>query len=119
MAWRIEEYRTAARETPGRTFIAGLPPDARAEAIALIKLAETLGNELREPRSKALGDGLFELRRNQVRLFYVFEPGQCIRLLGGMVKKQDRIPADVLAQMRAYQKDARERLKKAMTEKKR
>ena len=55
----------------------------------------------------------------QVRLFYVFEPGQIIRLLGGMVKKQDRIPADVLARMRGHQKDARERLKKAKTEKKR
>ena len=119
MAWRTEEYRTAAGETPVRTFIAGLPPDAKAEAIALVKLAETLGNKLREPHSKALGDGLFELRRNQVRLFYMFEPGQIIRLLGGMVKKQDRIPADVLAQMRGYQKAARERLKKAKTEKKR
>jgi hypothetical protein len=67
----------------------------------------------------ALGDGLFELRRNQVRLFYMFEPGQIIRLLGGMVKKQDRIPGDVLAQMRGYQKDARERLKKAKTDRKR
>lgn len=36
-----------------------------------------------------------------------------------MVKKQDRIPADVLAQMRGCQKDAREGLKKAKTEKKR
>jgi phage-related protein len=102
-----------------RAFIAGLPPDAKAEAIALIKLAQALGNKLREPHSKALGDGLFELRRNQVRLFYVFEPGRIIRLLGGMVKKQDRIPGDVLAQMRGHQKDARERLKKAKTEKKR
>ena len=100
MQWRIEEYRTAAGETPLRTFIAGLSRDAKAEAITLIRLAETLGNRLREPHSKALGDGLFELRRNQVRLFYIFEPGQIIRLLGGMVKKQDRIPADVLAHMR-------------------
>ena len=119
MAWQIQEYRTAAGETPMRTFIAGLPPDAKAEAIALIRLAETLGNKLREPHSKALGDGLFELRRNQVRLFYMFEPGQIIRLLGGMVKKQDRIPADVLAQMRGYQKDARERLNRTRTDKKR
>ena len=118
MAWRIEEYCTTAGETPVRTFIAGLTPDAKAEAIALIKLVETLGNKLREPHSKALGDGLFELRRHQVRLFYIFEPGQIIRLLSGMVKKQDRIPADVLTQMRGYQKTARERLNKAKSEKK-
>jgi phage-related protein len=119
MAWRIEEYRTATGETPMRAFIAKLPLDAKAEAIALIKLAETLGNKLREPHSKALGDGLFELRRSQVRLFYVFEPGQIVRLLDGMVKKQDRIPVDVLARVRGYQKDARERLKKATTQTKR
>ncbi len=119
MAWRIEEYCTTAGETPVRAFITLVPPDAKPEAIALIKLAETLGNKLREPHSKALGDGLFELRRNQVRLFYMFEPGQIIRLLGAMVKKQDRIPADVLAQMRGYQKVARARVKNAETEKKR
>lgn len=83
-----------------RAFIAGLPPDAKAEAVALIKLAETLGNKLREPHSKAIGDGLFELRRNRGRLFYMFEPGHIIRLLDGMVKKQDRIPGDVLARIR-------------------
>ena len=71
MAWRIEVYRTAVGETPVRAFIAELSSDARAEAIALIKLAQTLGNKLREPQSKALGNGLFELRRNQVRLFYI------------------------------------------------
>ena len=49
----------------------------------------------------------------------MFEPGYIIRLLGGMVKKQDRIPADVLALMRGYQKHARERLKKAKTERRR
>jgi hypothetical protein len=66
------------------------------------------------PETRA--DGLFELRRNQVRLFYMFEPGQIIRLLGGMVKKQNRIPADVLGQMRGNQKDARERLTNAKNE---
>ena len=53
------------------------------------------------------------------RLLYTFEPGRIIRLLHGMVKKQDRIPADVLAKMRGYQKDARDRLKKAKIEQKR
>jgi hypothetical protein len=55
MTWRIGDYRTAAGETPVRSFIDGLTSDAKAEAIALIKLAETHGNKLREPHSKALG----------------------------------------------------------------
>lgn len=42
MRWRIAEYRTEAGEAPMRIFVAGLPVDVKAEAIALIKLAETL-----------------------------------------------------------------------------
>jgi phage-related protein len=110
--WRIEEHRTATGDTPVRTFLAGLPSHAKADAVALVKLAEILGNNLREPHSKPLGDGLFELRRNQVRIFYVFEPGRIVRLLGGMLKKQNRIPADVLARMREYSTDAKKRLTK-------
>ena len=37
MAWRIEEYRTAAGGMPVRTFIAGLPRDAKADVLALMR----------------------------------------------------------------------------------
>ena len=118
MTWRIDEYRTAAGETPVGPSSPGFRQTPRRRR-RTDQAGRGARQQLREPHSKALGDGLFELRRNQVRLFYMFEPGQTIRLLGGMVKKQDRIPSDVLAQMRGYQKDAREWLKKANTEKKR
>jgi hypothetical protein len=101
-SWHVEEYRTTGGQAPVRTFLAGLPRTAKADAIALVKLVEGFGSELREPYSKSLGDGLFELRRRDVRIFYVFEPGRVMRLLGGMLKKQDRIPAAVLARMREY-----------------
>ena len=41
----------------------------------------------------------------------MFEPGQIIRLLDGMVKKQDRIPADVLARVRGHQKTLGKKLR--------
>ena len=43
------------------------------------------GNLLRPPHSKALGDGLFELRsvKHALRVFYMFLPGQQIVLLDG------------------------------------
>jgi hypothetical protein len=107
--WRIDEYRTAAAHSPIRGFIDDLDKDAQADALALIRLAEEYGNRLREPHSKALGGGLFELRRNQVRMFYIFEPGRIVRLLSGVVKKQDRIPPAVLEQARAYQREWEER----------
>ena len=49
----------------------------------------------------------------------MFEPDQLIRLLGGIVKKRDRIPTNVLAQVWGYQKDARERWRKAQPGKRR
>jgi hypothetical protein len=50
-----------------------------------------------------LGNGLFELRGKQVRLFYVFVPGRLIVLLDGEVKKRNDIPPRTLARIRGLQ----------------
>ena len=75
------------------------------EAIALVKLLEERGNLLRRPQSGALGDGLFELRGKEVRIFYVFMPGHAIVLLDGEIKKRDAIPRRTLERMRSLQAD--------------
>ena len=49
--------------------------------------------------------GLWELRRYQVRIFYVFRPGRRLVLLDGIVKKQDKIPAQTLTHIRGLVKD--------------
>ena len=104
--WAIEEYRTASGESPVRMFLGSIERRDLADALALIKLAEERGNQLREPHSKALGGGLYELRGKQVRLFYVFGPGRrVITLLSGIIKKQDRIPESALAQARRFKAD--------------
>ena len=91
-----------------RDFIRALKDDrAFKEARALIDLLADRGNQLRPPRSKPLGDGLFEMRGQQVRIFYTFRPGRRIVLLDAMVKKRDDIPSDVLAQVRGLNKQAR------------
>jgi len=83
-----------------------------ADTLALIKLAEGRGNQLREPHSKTLGGGLYELRGRQVRLFYAFGPGRrMITLLNGIIKKQDRIPESALAQARRFKADLETRAK--------
>ena len=65
--WKVEEHGPRVRN-----FISGLT-DVRAfdEAAALIKLVRERGNRLRRPRSAPLGGGLFELRGEQVRIFYI------------------------------------------------
>jgi len=73
-----------------------------------------VGNQLRPPRSEPLGDGLFELRGHQVRIFYGFRPGRRIVLLDGMVKKRDKIPTRVLERVRGYQQEVRTKDAKAV-----
>lgn len=111
--WAIEEYRTASGDSPIRTLLDSLEKRDLADALALIKLAEERGNQLREPHSKALGGGLYELRGKQVRLFYIFGPGRwVITLLSGIIKKQDRIPESALEQARRFKADLEARVKR-------
>lgn len=102
--WAIEEYITEHGENLVLTFLAGLTGEDRADAIALLKLLAEQGNALRLPRSRALGNGLFELRGQQVRIFYMFRSGRRIILLDGMIKKRDSIPTSVLQRVRRYQR---------------
>lgn len=104
-SWVVDVYETAKGERPAWAFIAGLEGRNRAEAIALVKLLEERGNALRRPHSGALGEGLFELRGKEVRIFYVFLPGRAAILLDGEVKKRDDIPPKTLARVRGYQKE--------------
>lgn len=85
MLWSLAFYQTPRGERPAATFVEQLPDPARAEVAALLAALKERGNLLRPPHSKALGDGLFELRsvKHAVRVFDMFLPGQQIVLLGG------------------------------------
>ncbi len=107
MTWNLAFYQTPRGERPAAAFVEQLPERARAEVAALLAALRERGNLLRPPHSKALGDGLFELRsvKHAVRVFYMFLPGQQIVLLDGMVKKRDEIPAAVLRRLRLLQSE--------------
>ena len=112
-SWKIEEYTAPNGEKPVLTFLQGLQGKNKREAIALLQLIAERGNMLRPPQSKVVETGLLELRGHQVRIFYVFRPGQRIVLLDGMVKKQDEIPEPVLKRVRAYRQALEEAERKA------
>lgn len=103
--WMIDEYAEGGGRSRIREFLEGLTGRDKVEAWALIKLLEERGNDLRPPKSKALGKGLHELRGHQVRIFYMFRVGRRITLLDGIVKKEDRIPSAVLDRVRGYQRN--------------
>ena len=107
MTWDLAFYQTPRGERPAAAFVEQLPEAARAEVAALLAALRERGNLLRPPYSKALGEGLFELRsvKHGVRVFFMFLPHQQIVLLDGIVKKRDDIPAAVLRRIRRLQSE--------------
>ncbi len=107
MTWTLGFYQTPGGERPAAVFVEQLPEPARAEVAALLIALRERGNLLRPPHSKALGDGLFELRsvKHAVRMFYMFLPAQQIVVLDGIVKKRDDIPNAVLRRVRGLQSE--------------
>jgi hypothetical protein len=69
--WTVDEHKTAGGQSHFAQFVAGLI-DAKdiKDAAVLIGALRALGNQLREPRSKSLEEGLFELHGTRVRIYY-------------------------------------------------
>jgi phage-related protein len=62
-------------------FVANLDTPLDGRVRRMIRLLETLGNELRMPFSKPVENGIFELRVTgavQVRLLYFFHNGEAV-----------------------------------------
>lgn len=78
-----------------------------------IRLLEEKGNQLREPYSKALKDGIFELRAkvgsdiSRVLYFFYYE-GRII-LTHGFIKKTQKTPQSEIEKAKQYRKDFFER----------
>jgi hypothetical protein len=117
--WTIELYETEHGVKPARAFLEKLEGRNRAEAIALVKLLQELGNSLQRPRSGTLGEGLFELRGKEVRIFYLFLPNRVAVLLDGEIKKRTDIPQKTLERIRGYQREVLLRKRGIAQEKKR
>jgi hypothetical protein len=107
--WTVNAYETEQGEKPALSFIQGLEGRNESEAVALVKLLQERGNNLRRPQSGALGEGLFELRGKEVRIFYMFLPNRVAVLLDGEIKKRDDIPVKALERVRGYQKEVARR----------
>lgn len=92
----IEFYRLPDGTAPVEDFLRSLEPKMRVKAVNSIALLEEYGNQLREPHSKAIEDGLFELRIkfacDITRIFYFFRIGNRIILTNGFVKKTQKTP---------------------------
>ncbi len=98
MDFKVEFYGTAVGSCPVRDFLDGLrridPNDFAAVIAGLAKLRNSQYH--REPLSKALGEGLFELRhvgKLNTRVLWCFMKGRRIVLLHGIRNKGQAIPS--------------------------
>ena len=102
MTWGIN-YHTEAVES----FVLGLPDGLLARYLRLTDMMLKFGANLGMPHTRAMSDGLFELRikgkEGIARVFYCTLVGQRIVMLHGFIKKSEKTPPKEL-------KLARERL---------
>ena len=94
--YKVILYEQSNGEKPVRDFIFKQDTKMKAKLIGLLEVLEEKGNTLREPYSKSLGDGIFELRcnvgNNITRIMYFFYYGDKIILTNGFVKKTQKTP---------------------------
>lgn len=107
--FQIDFYALPNGDKPAQQFLDSLDTKMRAKALYSLAILEEFGNRLREPHSKALGDGLFELRVKFAgdisRIFYFFVVDNKIILTSGFVKKTMKTPAEELTRARQYKRD--------------
>ncbi len=116
--FEIRFYETVDGEHPAKDFIISLEPKLRAKMLRCIEILRDSGNELREPYTKYLGDGLFELRAKQgndiSRVLYFFVVGKKIVLTNGFIKKTQKTPKREIAMADKYRQDYNERFGKEL-----
>ena len=86
----------------------------RAKVLGIIDVLEEKGNQLREPYSKYLDDGIFEIRgkvgTDIIRVLYFFYYGKKIILTNGFIKKTQETPKQEIRLAKRYRSDYLERM---------
>jgi len=102
----VKFYDKSDGSKPAIDFVLDLPPKMRAKVLRVIDMLETNGVNLREPYSKHLDDGIFELRA-QVgsdisRVLYFFMVGRQAILTHGFIKKTQKTPSSEIDRAKRY-----------------
>ena len=89
-------YEVSDEDKPVEYFLDSLEPKMRAKLVGILQILQEKGNELREPYTKHLADGIFEVRAkvgsNITRTLFFFMVGKKIVLTNGFVKKSQKTP---------------------------
>ena len=110
-------YEKENGDCPVEDFLLSLDMKMKAKMVGLLELLEEYGNQLREPYSKHLDDGIFEIRckvgSNITRVLYFFYYEGKIILTNGFVKKTQQTPPEQIKTAKEFRADYKERMGKA------
>lgn len=102
-------YEKENGEIPVKNFLDSLDMKMRNKVLGQISVLEVYGRTLREPYSKYIKDGIFELRiqfaSDITRIFYFFYVGDKIILTNGFIKKTQKTPPREIEKALEYKKD--------------
>ena len=94
---------------PVNEFLYTLSEKMRAKMLKEFDMLADYGNELREPYTKCIGDGIFELRVKSgsdiSRVMYFFYVGKRIILTNGFIKKTSKTPKCEIELAQKYMQD--------------
>ena len=97
-SFTVIAYEKEDGTIPVEEFINSLDIKMRAKIYGMLTILQEKGNALREPYSKHLDDGIFELRckfgSNITRILYFFYYDSKIILTNGFVKKTQKTPKE-------------------------
>lgn len=102
-------YRKENGFVPMKGFLDSLEQKLQAKALRDLVVLQAKADLLREPMTKSLGKGLFELRLRQssdiARMFFFFCPGRTIVVTHGFVKKTGKTPRIEIERALRYKAD--------------
>jgi phage-related protein len=103
MNWTVEFYKGVDKQ------ILNMPPALQARLLRLLELIEKHGPDLGPPHTKALGDGLFEIRAKGkegiARGIFCYHVRRRVVVLLAFVKKTQKTPKSKLDLARKRQKE--------------
>ena len=97
--WEIEIYDKTTQNA-----LEALPTSIKVHIYRIFELLECFGNEVKEPHTKSLGNGLFEIRAKGqegiARVFFTYKKQKVIIVFHCFIKKSQKTPKNELQQAR-------------------